>query len=81
MTETAQRQIDTRALEMAAIARANSEKTLETLNKHIDNCARLQRAQLVAIIVLLVGMVGVLINLYVLPQRAAPADSHYSQQR
>jgi hypothetical protein len=67
MMVTAQQQIDTRALELATIARKQSEDSMLALNRHIDSCARMQRALLMGVITLLVGMVGVLINLYVLP--------------
>ena len=67
MPGTPQNQLDTRAIELATLAREQSRVTFETVNRHIESCARLQRAMLIGIITLLVGMVGVLINLYVLP--------------
>lgn len=63
----AQDHLDSRAIELATEAKSVSEKAIDMIGKHVDFCAKLQRTQLVGIIILLVGMVGTLVNLYVLP--------------
>lgn len=69
MTSTAQSQLDTEALKMATIAKADTDRAFDLLTGHISICAKMQRAQLIGVISLLIMMLGVLVNLYVLPPR------------
>lgn len=71
----AQEQLSTRALEMAAIANDRAETTQALLGQHITSCSRMQIAVLTCVIMLLVGMVGVLIELYVLPHSVTITDT------
>ncbi len=60
---------------MATVARADAEKTYTLLSQHISSCAKTQVAVLVGVITLLLGMLGVLVNLYVLPHSVTITDT------
>lgn len=69
MSISAQQQLDTRAIEIAVAAQANSERNWTAIEGHIKSCTRWQVTQLVGVITILLGTVATLISLYVLPPR------------
>ena len=69
MADPSYSQLDERVTELFSIARTDNQRVLESLDKHIESCIRMQRAQLIGLITLLLMTVGTLLSLYVLPPR------------
>lgn len=63
-----QHQLDTQAIIAVGELKADLKTTRDSLDRHIDSCMNLQRGVVAGIVLLLIGMIGVLLNLYVLPR-------------
>lgn len=62
-------------VEMATRADTNASASLAALREHISSCARIQMATLGTLLVTLVGVIGTLLNLYVLPPRSVSSTT------